>query len=283
MNQMTNAALLAGTLAVAVTMAADRGSFTRTYTVSGTADIQILTGAGSITVKRGSGSTVEVKGTLHGDSSYAGTSDAEIAELLQNPPLVQEGNTIRTVKPKNPEVLRHLGIAYEVTAPANSKVLARSGAGTITVEGIAGPLDANSGAGDVHVSQVTADVQVNTGAGKVVLDGLQGKVVANTGAGAIDGRQLSGEVRVRTGSGSVNLQHGGAARLEAHSGVGSVRVQLPQQAAFELAARSGMGKVSVAPAFAVVGHVSKADVRGTVKGGGPLVDLSTGMGSISVE
>jgi hypothetical protein len=44
-----------------------------------------------------------------------------------------------------------------------------------------------------------------------------------------------------------------------------------------------MGQVRVDPAIQVEGTVGKREVKGKVRGGGPLVSLSTGVGSVRIE
>jgi hypothetical protein len=275
--------LLGGAIFLSLAAAIESTSFERTLNVSGPVDLDVTTGAGQIAVKPGGGTTVEIHATIRVSSDWSGDHDREIADLRANPPIEQSGNTIRIGPVKDEAVRRHVGISYEITTPAATKLRAKSGAGAIAVEGIQGPVEASTGAGRMRISRVEGEVHATSGAGRVEIDTVKGRLVAHTGAGSIDGRGLSGPVNANTGSGSVRLEQTGAAPVEAHTGSGSLDVRLWAQAAFELSAHTGMGQVRVDPAIQVEGTVGKREVKGKVRGGGPLVSLSTGVGSVRIE
>jgi DUF4097 and DUF4098 domain-containing protein YvlB len=90
-------------------------------------------------------------------------------------------------------------------------------------------------------------------------------------------------LRVKAGSGRIVVdgQQTGAWNLD--TGSGSVRVSLPEGAAFELDAESGSGGINIEHPLTVQGRISKRHLRGTVRGGGELLAIDTGSGSIRIE
>jgi hypothetical protein len=283
MHRVARGFLLGGVVFLSVSLAIESNSFQRTLKVSGPVDLEVTTGAGKIAVTPGTGDAVQIRGTVRVSNDWWGNHDQEIAAVMANPPIEQSGNKIRIGHIEDEAIRRHVSISYEIATPATTQLKARSGAGSISVEGIQGPVEAQTGAGSLRISRVDGQVDATSGAGRVEIDTVKGRVVAHTGAGSIDGRSLTGGVTANTGSGSVRLEQTSAAPVEAHTGSGSLDVRLWSQAAFELSAHTGMGQVRVDPAIAVEGTVGKHDVRGKVRGGGPLVRLTTGVGSVHIE
>src|SRR5262245_15070458 len=74
------------------------GSFDRTLNVSGTVDLDVSTGSGSINIRRGSNDRVEIHGKIRaGDGWWRSSRDTEdaVRRLEANPPIEQSGQTIR--------------------------------------------------------------------------------------------------------------------------------------------------------------------------------------------
>src|SRR5215468_7178692 len=76
------------------------GSFDRTLNVSsGNVDLDVRTGAGSITVRSGGGNTVSIHAKIQARDNWLWNSGLSVEEkvkkLQANPPIEQNGNTIR--------------------------------------------------------------------------------------------------------------------------------------------------------------------------------------------
>ena len=90
----TAAATLA--LSAATAFAAD-GNFDRTLNVSGSPNVSVSTGSGYIHLTPGSGSQVHIVAHLrssHGWMSGGNDVDSRIQQIVNNPPIVQNGNDI---------------------------------------------------------------------------------------------------------------------------------------------------------------------------------------------
>src|SRR5262245_18702662 len=76
--------------AVSAQIGGIEGSFVRTLNVSGSVDLEVSTGAGSIDIRRGNGNSVEVRGKIRaGTDWWRSDRDARdvVRDLETNPPI----------------------------------------------------------------------------------------------------------------------------------------------------------------------------------------------------
>lgn len=266
------------------TAAAEReGTFDRTLTVNGAVDLKVETGSGRIEVRSGDASSVRIHGVIRAHDDFFRGDEARIHEIETNPPITQSGNTIRISLPQDEHLRRHVSISYELIVPQQTRLRAHTGSGSENVEGIHGPVELETGSGSVTVARVDDEVHVQTGSGHIEIDTVKGKVDAHTGSGPIQGMAITGPISAHTGSGTVRLEQTASGPLEATTGSGGVNVRLPADAAFDLYARTGSGHVTVDHPITVSGNLGGHEVQGKVKGGGALVDVRTGSGSVRIE
>jgi len=318
-------AMLILTLAAAVVAtparAGEDGHFDRTLTVSGPVDFDVQTGSGQIRVRPGDASKVEIHGKIHAHGGWRSSSVEERVHALEtNPPIEQNGNTIRIGHIEDRELTRDISISYELIVPAETKLRSATGSGEQSVEGIRGPVEASSGSGDLRFSKIGGETHVRTGSGEIGLDSINGSARASSGSGSIRAAGIaggfnassgsgeitleqtaagdvevgtgSGEVRVKgvrgalrvnTGSGSIHAQGEPAGEWRLHTGSGDVTAELPQQAAFDLRAHTSSGSIESNHEISVQGSITPRELQGKVRGGGVLVDLSTSSGSIHLR
>ena len=67
-----------------------------------------------------------------------------------------------------------------------------------------------------------------------------------------------------------------------HTSDGGVEVRLPQDFAAELYAHTGDGHIHLDMPVTVNGSVERSRIRGKLNGGGPLLEITTGDGSIRI-
>jgi DUF4097 and DUF4098 domain-containing protein YvlB len=298
------------------------GHFERTLQVSGPVDLEVMSGSGNITVHTGGSGSVYVSAKIHASNSwfFGGSAEEKIERIEKNPPIEQQGNTIRIGRSDDHELYRNISIDYEVTVPAQTKltshtgsgdqnisglqlpVTAKTGSGNITLENISSDARISSGSGDFKINSVKGLLNAETGSGNIHAQGLGGEIIANTGSGNIEMHQVAaGDVKVETGSGNVRL-YGvkGGLRAETGSGdihaegdathdwrlgagSGNITLRLPAQASFDLDARTSSGSLRINHPVTMQGAMSHTHIRGKVGSGGVLLDLHTGSGDIEVE
>lgn len=260
-----------------------QGTFDKTLDVHGAVTLDISTGSGYIHITPGSDNQVHIVGHVkanHGSFSMTSPED-RVREVVDHPPIEQIGNIIRVGK-DNHEI-RNVSIDYDVTAPKNTE------------------LSASSGSGDLRIQSVGRNVKLNTGSGSIAADGLRGNISLGTGSGDIQAQQIeAGDVKAETGSGSMHLT-GIQGALRAQTGSGDIEVQgqptgnwklgtgsgsvtlTTGSASYTLDASTGSGSVKSDVPLTVEGSLERHHVTGKVNGGGPLVRVETGSGSIHIH
>ena len=119
------------------------GSFDRTLNVTGPADLEVSTGSGSITVRAGTANLIQIHGTIR-VQNHRNTregAEAKVRALASNPPIEQSGSVIRIGRIEDRELRENVSISYEIVAPEETRLRARTGSGSQTVEGIRGPAE----------------------------------------------------------------------------------------------------------------------------------------------
>jgi DUF4097 and DUF4098 domain-containing protein YvlB len=300
----TLAVIAAATLLVSTPAAAQLGvsaTFDRSYTVGGNPDLDVRTSSGSVTVRRGSGTTIQVHGEIRVANRWFGsTTDADIKQVEQNPPITQTGNAIKIDRLPDEARWRGIAISYDIAVPESTKVQVSTGSGGVKVNGVAS-VRATTGSGSIHVSDIKGEVDAHTGSGGVDAQSVGGAFRGETGSGSIDAtlRQSgpvnvetgSGSIRVegvkggvtaRTGSGSITLEGDPTADWMVNTGSGGVTLRLPSTAKFDLHAHTGSGRIT-SDHPVTVHATERRSLEGQVRGGGPRLDLKTSSGSIKIQ
>jgi len=285
-------------------------------------DLTVSAGSGSIRVEPGAAGTVRIAARLKG-SSWSGGSDVEarIRQIEKNPPIEQQGNVIRVGRFPDSDIARNISISYEITVPADTKLAASTGSGSIGVGALAGPATVKSGSGSVTVGRVGGPVEASTGSGSIKVDGAA-SLEASTGSGSITAAAVAGPTKASSGSGSISIAQSGkgdvtvsassggitlsgvdgAARLNSssgsiridgrpagpwalHSSSGGITITVPPDAAFDLDARTSSGSIDSAHpvTMEVTGRIDKRHIQGKVRGGGPRIEASCASGSIRIK
>ena len=281
--------------------AASEGHFDRTLQVSGAVNLDVTTGSGDITVRTGNSNQVVVHGTVR-NSSWPFGSESAIHQVESNPPIEQNGNNIRLGYNLPDEVKRHVSINYEITVPPDTAVQAHSGSGNIDTSGVRSPVEAQTGSGDIRLRDVASKVRAQTGSGNIRAETVaaplwaqtgsgdieadltgSGDVDVHTGSGTIQVRGIKGGVRARTGSGNIETDGSVAGPWQLHSGSGNIRMAVGSGNGFNLDVHTSSGSIHSDLPITVQGSLGRHELKGTVKGGGPDVEVSTGSGDVDIR
>jgi DUF4097 and DUF4098 domain-containing protein YvlB len=283
-------------------MASVQGSFERTFTVTGPADLEVLTHSGDITLRSGPAGTVSIRGKINvGNGWFSGNRQADISELEKNPPIHQSDNNIR-IDYVN---LQNIAIDYEITAPPDTRLRTHSGSGDQTIEGLTTKVELESGSGDLRLSNLSAGFRAHTGSGNMEGRDISGPITAeagsgdlqlelkgggdvnvHTGSGNIDLRGVKGALRAEAGSGDISIAGTQTGDWEVRTGSGDVQLRPPTEAAFDLEASTGSGSVVVdhPVEMTIQGDIrsSHHHVSGKVAGGGPSLRVHTSSGDVHI-
>jgi DUF4097 and DUF4098 domain-containing protein YvlB len=268
--------------------------------------LEVDTGSGSIEISAGPGRDVTVIGKVRVNRKSfwrrGGDKDEILAAVLANPPVELEGDRLTVGHIEDRSVRRRVSISYVIVVPADTRVDADTGSGSISVSNIAapvevsagsgrltlenidGPVRAKAGSGSIRAEQIAGEFRGKTGSGRISLSQTApGDVTVSTGSGSMELNGIDGALQASAGSGSVKVEGRQQGDWELGTGSGSITVRLPDDAAFALDAESRSGGITVDHPLMVQGKISKRHIRGEVRGGGPLLKVDTGSGSIRVE
>jgi hypothetical protein len=273
-------------LAVATAFAGD-GNFDRTLNVNGSPNVSVSTGSGYIHLNPGSGNQVHIVAHLrssHGWMSGGGNDvDSRIQQIVNNPPIVQNGNDITIGERHNNDLYRNISIDYDITLPKTSAINAATGSGDVQIQDVGATIKAQSGSGSVRARGIQGAATLGTGSGDIELQQTgPGDVKAETGSGTIHLNGLSGALKASTGSGDIEAAGQPTADWKLSTGSGSVRLVVGN-AHFNLDADTGSGTINVSQPITMQGSLNKHHVSGVVNGGGPTVRVGTGSGDIQIK
>jgi hypothetical protein len=259
------------------------GSFDRTLKVSGFVDLDLATDAGGIHVIPGPPGTVRIRGILKaGDNWFTrGDVDSRIHELEVHPPVEQTGNSIR-VAVRSRSLLKGISMRLEVEAPRDSRLRARADSGGIDVRGIKGPVDCQTDSGGIHASEIDGEVRATADSGGIHVRRVNGPVYARADSGGIEAMEIAGSVDAEADSGGVRVSQTIPALIKARTDSGGAEITLARAGGYEIRAHAGSGRIT-APDVTVSGTISRHDVNGKLRGGGPLVDVQADSGHIDIR
>ncbi len=168
-------------------------------------------------------------------------------------------------------------------------VNAQTGSGSIELRSITGRATLNTGSGSIKAEQIAGSIKARTGSGHIALrqkmaeQGAPTEVEAHTGSGGIEVYGVFGSLRASTGSGSIRADGNPVRDWSINTSSGNVAIEMPADVSFELNARTSSGHISVDHPVEVRGKVERNQLRGTVRGGGSLVEVRTSSGSITIR
>ena len=308
---------------VAAPALAQHVPFERTFSVPAAAVLDVQTERGTIEVSAGSTDQVIVRGTATVRLGFNVPANAlELArQVAANPPVTQDGATIRLRPPTREDEQRAVTISYRVIVPAATEVRSETGSGATSIAGVKGPVTVTSQSGAVGLDRLGGRAVVKGSSGAVKADGVAGDLDVRTQSGGLTLGGLGGGLRLRTQSGGVEVGFASDARgvcdVETSSssitlagvrdglsvvsnsgrvrvsgtpgapwtvGVGSSSIELSidQVVPLRLDVSSGSGDVYVTGQKLDGASATKGSITGTLDGGGPLVRASTRSGAVKI-
>jgi beta-lactamase regulating signal transducer with metallopeptidase domain len=252
-------------------------TFDRNLTFSGKLDLSVSTGSGNITFTRGPANQIHIRGIVKVNRDG---DPAQAQQIAANPPIEQQGNTIRIGG--HQENLHNISISYEIEAPADSALNAATGSGNITDTGVGQDAKLTTGSGNVTATGIEGGFKIQTGSGNIAIDGTgQGDAKAQTGSGNIDLKGVHGSLLAQTGSGGIRAAGTPSSPWRLSTGSGTIELSTAN-APIDLDATVGSGSIST-HAATMQTAADKHHMHVQLNGGGPEVRVETGSGSIRVD
>ncbi len=278
--QLVTAAIL---LSVSCAAYADN-QFERTLNVSAQSDLSVSTGSGEIKIHAGGGDTIRIVGHVHAGWMAFGDAASRIQRIVENPPIVQDGNSVRIGESNDHELFNNISIDYDITAPADVALNAHSGSGDLDIGELGRSLTASSGSGDIRAHGIHGPADLQTGSGDIELqEQAPGSVKVRSGSGTIRVHGFNGDLTARTGSGDITADGHLTGPANCSSGSGSIKLRVGEDAHFNLEASTGSGSMHVNfPGAPQQTDGSRHHLTGPVGGGGAPLEIHTGSGDIEV-
>ena len=247
----------------AFSLSAYAEEWNKTYQVGNNPSLHVDTNDASIEITQGVSNTILC--ATSGEGVSIGNTGVRVTER-------QDGDKVDLqVHVPNEWGFRlsmHRGVRVQVQVPPQSTLDLHSGDGHISVNGVAGQARLDTGDGHINVQDFNGGLQAHTGDGHMSIDGVFTDIDLRTGDGHID-------LTVRPGSKMAN-------GWLIHTSDGRVEARLPQDFAAEIYAHTGDGHIQLDVPVTVNGSIENSRIRGKMNGGGPLLEVTTGDGSIHI-
>jgi DUF4097 and DUF4098 domain-containing protein YvlB len=163
----------------------------------------------------------------------------------------------------------HHRVEIDVQVPREVILGLRTGDGKIRVSGVKGEIDSWSGDGAQEIDSVDGSLRARTGDGRITVSGRFDALDLNTGDGRIEVTALANSSLAKEWS--------------LHTGDGSVTLRVPQTLAADVELHTNDGHISLDLPVEVNGRLGGNNIRGKINGGGRLLSVHTGDGSITLE
>jgi len=252
-------------LCLAVAPLAHADQWLKTYAIAGRPDLRVETSDANIRVDTWDQNTIEARVTT--DRYKIGERGIRIEEH-------QSGDAvgIEVRYPHLPSVgfnFRRSRVEIEIHMPREGQINLRTGDGHIEVSNFRGGMQLESGDGHQNLEAVEGTLRARAGDGHITAAGRFDLLELHTGDGGIEARALPGSTP--------------AAGWDLHAGDGSITLKLPDNFPADLELHTGDGHITVDMPLSVEGRLGGKNVRGKLNGGGKLLTVHTGDGSIHLE
>lgn len=237
----------------------------KTFNVTGKPSLKVETSDANIQVDTWDQNTIEAHITTQGYKIGQGG-----LQVLDQ----QNGNSV-SLEVRYPhryfnfEIGNQHRVDIEIHMPKEGRVDLRTGDGKIRLAHFKGDMEVNSGDGHQEIESVEGNLRAHAGDGHITADGRFDGLDVSTGDGRIEVIALAGSIL----SHSWTLQ----------TGDGGVTLQIPQNLAADVDLHTGDGHINLDMPITVEGRLSEKNIRGKLNGGGNLLTIHTGDGSIRLE
>ena len=261
---MTRLTLLTLAVSVVAALPAYADEWSKTYNLTGQPELRIETSDANIRVTTWDQHTIEAK--VITEHYKIGEGGIRVEEH-------QTGDSVE-IDVRYPHHDFVIGwsnhrVDIIVQMPREGRVNLRTGDGKIDIAGLKGEMDLHSGDGSENLESVDGKLHASTGDGHITAHGRFDELELKTGDGHVEvradgGSSLAAAWRLETGDGNVSLEVPGglAADVDLHTSDGHIDLDMP---------------------VTTEGKVRQNEVRGKLNGGGSLLTIRTGDGSIHLR
>jgi hypothetical protein len=256
--------MIAGFCSLA-TLPARADEWSKTYTLTGKPDLRVDTSDANIHVSTWDQNTIEAKVTT---TRYKIGDDGIRIEEHQTGDVVEIDVHFPHSNGISIGWVDHRADIY-IHMPHEGRVELHTGDGKIELGNFKGEMRLSSGDGSQEIASVDGKLRASTGDGHIRANGRFDVLDLKTGDGRVDARATTGSA----------LAMGW--RLE--SGDGTVTLEVPENLAADVDLHTGDGHIDLDMPVTTEGKIREGEVRGKLNGGGNLLVIHTGDGSIRLR
>ena len=261
------ALMLGGFVCSLAALPAHADDWSKTYTLTGKPDLRVDTSDANIHVSTWDQNTIEAKVTT---TRYKIGDDGIRIEEHQTGDMVEID--VHFPHFRNHGITIDWGqhrVDIEIHMPREGRVDLHTDDGKIELGNFKGEMQLRSGDGSQEINDVDGKLRAMTGDGHIRADGRFDELDVKTGDGRVDARATSGSA-LATGW-----------RLE--TGDGTVTLEVPENLAADVDLKTGDGHIDLDMPITTEGKIREGEVRGKLNGGGNLLVIHTGDGSIRLR
>lgn len=232
--------------------------WSRDYKVGQAPSLRVQTNDARIEVRAMPGDTIRARVTTKGYK--IGPGEVTVQEH-------QNGDNVSLIVkiPSKQFMIGVYGVTVEITAPANTR------------------LDLISQDGSLRLWGIHADSSLESGDGSIEVHDHQGKLRAKTSDGSVMAEGRFEDLMLRTADGRIDCEARDGSKISSgwsiETGDGSVTLRLPQTLSATIDMGTGDGKIHSDLALESQ-QLSESHLSGRLNGGGPMIRVRTGDGSI---
>ncbi|HEY1270812.1 MAG TPA: DUF4097 family beta strand repeat-containing protein [Terriglobales bacterium] len=240
--------------------------WSKTYTITGQPDLRVQTSDATLQVDTWDQHTIEARVSTEGYK--IGEHGIQIFEH-------QTGDMVE-IEVRYPYHSfnfdigsHHRRVEVVIHMPREGRLNLRTGDGRIRLANFKGEIETRSGDGHQEISSVDGILRAHSGDGRIVADGRFDGLDVSSGDGRI-------EVTARRGSTI-------ARSWSLRAGDGRINLLVPEDLAADVDFHTRDGHLDVDVPVTVTGRMGSKNIHGKMNGGGNLLTIHTGDGSIRVQ
>jgi len=261
---MQRFALLIVGLGIAFAPLARAEEWSKTFTITGKPDLRVETSDANIRVDTWDENKIEARVTT--ERYKIGEGGIKIYDH-------QTGDSVQLeVRFPHHNFVVQVGthrVDIEIHMPREGRVNLRTGDGHIRLGNFKGNMELESSDGHQDIDSVDGALRAHAGDGHIRAAGRFDALQISTGDGRIEAHALAGSTM--------------GSSWDLHAGDGSVTLQLPANFAADVDLHTGDGHITLELPVTVEGQLGKKNIHGKLNGGGNVLTIRTGDGSIRLE
>lgn len=243
---------------------ASTDEWSKNYEVQGTPKVHVETGDAHIHVTTGEGKNVAARITTEGWKI-----GGDGINIIDHQTGDQVDIEVRFPRQMFQVGWNHRRVDIEIKVPRDANLDLHTGDGNIDMRNVRGDLSLHTDDGRIDVTAIDGALRAETGDGRIRVNGRFDVLDVKTGDGgiealALDGSKLDANWRLSTGDGDLTLR-------------------VPATIAADVELHTSDGHIDLAMPVTVMGRTGTREIHGRINGGGKLLSLRTGDGSIRLE